>query len=77
MKMQDYITSEQRIAAATSLDAKRRASIEHLRSIGRLIIDPGCTWRPRSAAHTDVRITWAEAREREKKAPTEAGANDH
>lgn len=64
-KMTDYVTSEQRIAAATSLEAKRAASIAHLRSIGRYIVDPGCTWRPRSAAHTDVRITWDEARERE------------
>jgi hypothetical protein len=64
-KMTDYVTAEQRIAAATSLEAKRQASIEHLRSIGRYIVDPGCTWRPRPAAHTDVRLTWEEARKRE------------
>lgn len=64
-KMQDYITPADRLAAATSLEAKRQASIDHLRSIGRYIIDPGCKWRPRPACETDVRKTWAEAKRRE------------
>jgi len=63
--MIDYITPQQRIAAATSLEAKRAASVAHLRSIGRYIVDPHCAWRPRPAACADVRLTWAEARERE------------
>lgn len=62
--MIDYVTPAQRLAGATSLEAKRAAAVEHLRSIGRLIIDPGCKWRPTSAASTDVRSTWAEARQR-------------
>lgn len=68
MKMQDYITPADRLAAATSLDAKRQASIQHLRSIGRYILDPGCTWRPRKACETDVRKTWAEALRRQRRA---------
>lgn len=68
MKMQDYITPADRLAAATSLEAKRRASIEHLRSIGRYILDQDCRWRPRPACETDVRKTWAEALRRQRRA---------
>ena len=64
-KMTDYVTPDQRLAAATSLEAKRAASIAHLRSIGRYLLDQDCTWRPRPACQTDVRQTWAEARARE------------
>jgi hypothetical protein len=64
-KMKDYQTAAAVIEGATSLEAKRAASIAHLRSIGRYIVDPGCTWRPRPACQTDVRKTWAEARKRE------------
>lgn len=70
--MIDYITPAQRLTGANSLEAKRAAAVEHLRSIGRLLIDPTCKWRPTSAACTDVNLTWAEARQRSakrKKAP--------
>ena len=64
-KMKDYQTAAAVIEGATSLQAKCEAMKEHLRSIGRLITEPGCTWRPRPACQTDVRKTWAEARKRE------------
>lgn len=64
-KMRDYQTAASVIEAATSLEAKRQASIAHLRSIGRYLVDPGCKWRPTPACKTDVARTWAEARKRE------------
>lgn len=63
--MIDYITPQQRLAGANSLEAKRAAATAHLRSIGRLLIDPACKWRPTNAASTDVAATWAAARDRE------------
>lgn len=42
------------------MDARR----EELRARGRLIIDPACTWRPTSAAQTDLRATVQAERER-------------
>lgn len=68
MKNQDYVTPAERLAAATSLEAKRRASIAHLRSIGRYLLDQDCKWRPTPACKTDVRKTWAEALRRERRA---------
>ena len=40
--------------------AKRAKAIEYLRSRGRYLGDKECKWRPRSAAATDVRLTWEE-----------------
>lgn len=65
--MIDYVTPAQRLAGANSLEAKRATAVDHLRSIGRLLIDPACKWRPTNAASTDVAATWAEARQRSAK----------
>lgn len=47
------------------LETKRQESIAYLKSVGKYIGEPGCKWRPRKAAQTDVAKTWAEARKRE------------
>lgn len=57
---QDHVTPADRLG--TSLEAKRARSISILRSRGKYIADLGCTFIPRSAAATDVRLTWAEAK---------------
>jgi hypothetical protein len=65
----DYMTSADRLG--TSLAAKRAASIATLRSRGKYIADIGCTFVPRSAAQTDVALTFEEYR-REVKALAQA-----
>ena len=40
--------------------AKLAKAIEYLRSRGKYLADQSCKWRPRSAAATDVRLTWEE-----------------
>ena len=47
------------------LETKRQESIAYLKSVGKYIVEPGCKWRPRPAAQTDVSKTWAEIRKRE------------
>lgn len=58
--MIDYATPADRLG--TSLDAKRARSIAILRARGKYIADLGCAFVPRSAATTDVRLTWAESK---------------
>jgi hypothetical protein len=60
----DYITSADRLG--TSLAAKRASAVGYLRSVGKYITDEHCTFRPTSAATTDVRKTIAKARLRNK-----------
>lgn len=57
-KMIDYITPQQRVSGASSLEAKRQAAIGYLRSIGRYVLDRECKWRPSDSHNTDVRATW-------------------
>ena len=70
--MIDYITPAQRLAGATSPEAKRAAAIAYLRSRRIYILDHDCKFKPTGKFGTDVAATWAKARQRSakrKKAP--------
>ena len=60
--MIDYVTPAMRLAAATSLEAKRAAAIAYLRSRGKYILDKDCNFRPTRSTHTDVRRTMDNAK---------------
>jgi hypothetical protein len=48
----------------TSLEDKRARAIAYLRSRGKYIVEQGCSWKPTSAAATDVRQTIHKARKK-------------